>query len=274
MLTAVTARQEAVAALKFVREEWGNLLAAIATPPDPGFPPRSIAHTVEAQLDAEADPLTSGAPLVLREHPAPANLDAIDTRVAVEDMLYGLADTLAAAVQRPVRRYMLARPSRARPHALWAEDREDAADPERWQFQAAGSPGSRAHGPHWAAVFVEGRVLDEQLDTGLFTALPDYLLHEAHGVARRCAGRVEKTLNKDRRTMPLDIPCPWCAGELTGSSDPDDPASASVWCSTGEQCGALVPLDWRGRRIWRGPDLVSLHTALAAASQRVGRRAA
>lgn len=268
MPTTEVARQEAVAALAFVRAEWGNLLAAIATPPDVGFPPRSLAHTVEAQLDADADPLSARAPLALREHPAPANLDAVDTRVAVEGMLYDLADTLAAAVQRPARRYMLARPSRTRARTLWGVDSEDAADPQRWQFQAPISPGSRAHGPHWAAVFIEGRLLDEQLDTGLFIALPEDLLHEAHGVARRCAQRVEKTLNRDRRTLPLDARCPWCGGGLTGESTPDDPASAAVRCATGEPCAAPVPLDWRGQRIWRGHDLASLHTALAASEVR------
>ncbi|MFJ6748288.1 hypothetical protein ACIQNI_08865 [Streptomyces sp. NPDC091266] len=262
MRTADTARHEAVAALKFVREEWGNLLAAIATPPGTGFPPRSIAHTIEAQLDAEGGPLTARAPLVLREHPAPANLDAVDTRVAVEGMLYRLADTLAAAVQRPARRVRVNSPGTA---GRWAGDELDTADPERWHFPAAASPGSRAHGPHWAAVFVEGRVLDEQLDTGLFAALPGHLLHEAHGVALRCAARVEKTLNRDRRTVPLDVPCPWCAGELAGFSDPDDPASAFVRCATGEACRAPAPLDRHGRRVWRGHDLVGLHTALAAA---------
>ncbi|RAJ61681.1 hypothetical protein K378_04041 [Streptomyces sp. Amel2xB2] len=265
MPTTETARQEAVAALRFVREEWGNLLAAITTPPDPGFPPRSLAHTVEAQLDAEADPLVRRAPLVLREHPAPVHLDAVDTRVAVEDMLYRLADTLAAAVQRPARRVRVNSPGTAE---RWKEDEQDTADPERWHYPAEGSPGSRAYGPHWAAVYAEGRVLDEQLETGLFSALPEHLLHEAHGVARRCAERVERTLNRDRRTLSLDAPCPWCGGKLTGDADPDDVASAAVRCGSGEQCPAPVLLDWRGRRVWRGHDLVGLHTALAAVWQR------
>ncbi|MFJ8334592.1 hypothetical protein [Streptomyces sp. NPDC094437] len=253
-----TAVHETVTALRCVREQWVELLLAIETPPADVWPPRQLAHTRRAG-DDEPLVVEDRAPLVLREHPAPLNLDALDAGLAIERMLFDLADTLAAAVQ----------------HA-----KQD--DPRRWEFQHPGAAnarraaGSRAYGLHFASVWIEGRVLDEdtepeqQLDgtptAPPFKPLPPHLLHEARRTARVAEGRLLRTLGLDQRTMPVpDRPCPWCGGELTLHTTPD--GAPSVTCSTGEDCMAPVPLDDRGRRVWGWGDLVGLVDALAATEQ-------
>lgn len=232
----------------------GRAAARHRDPPADVWPPRQLAHTLRAVDDEQLD-VENRAPLVLREHPAPANLDALDVGLAIERQVFALADTLAAVVQ----------------HA-------GHGDPRRWDYQhpgaadARGAAGSRAHGLHFACVWVEGRVLDEdteteqQLDGTLaappFTPLLPHLLHEARRTARIAEGQLLRALGLDQRTTPVpDRPCPWCGGELTLHTDPDEPPS--VTCSTGEDCTASLPLDNRGRRVWGWADLVALVGALA-----------
>ncbi|MFD8546810.1 hypothetical protein [Streptomyces sp. NPDC059649] len=258
MNRAVTAR-ETVAALRTIREQWAELLLAVETPPADVWPPRQLAHTLRAVDDEQLD-VVDRAPLVLREHPAPANLDALDTGLAVERMIFGLADTLAAAVQ----------------HSEQGAQR----DPRRWAFADPGAAdirhahGSRAHGLHFACVWVEGRVLDEdttpekQLDGTLavppFAPLPEHLLHEARRTVRIAEGRLLRTLGLDARSTPVpDRACPWCAGDLALHTAPD--TAPSVTCSTGPQCPAPVPVDEQGRRVWGWGDLVALVSMLRAA---------
>ncbi|MCT9090602.1 Lar family restriction alleviation protein [Streptomyces sp. ASQP_92] len=253
-----TAVHETVAALRTIREQWAELLLAIEEPPANVWPPRQLTHTLRATSDEQLV-VEDRAPLVLREHPAPANLDALDAGIAIERQVFGLADTLAAAVQHT-----------------------GHGDLRRWVFQNPSAPntrgaaGSRAHGLHFACVWVEGRLLDEdttpeeQLDGTLaappFAPLPPYLLHEARRTARIAEGRLLRTLGLDQRTTPVpDRPCPWCGGELTLHTDPDE--APRVTCSTGEDCTAPVPLDERGRRVWGWTDLVALVGALAAAEE-------
>lgn len=181
MTSDAIARRETADALRTVRELWGELLLAIETPPADVWPPRQLAHTLRAADDKQL--VADRAPLVLREHPAPLNMTALDTGLAIERMLFGLADTLAAAVQRA-----------------------EADDPRRWEFQQPGAAdarhaaGSRAHGLHFASVWIEGRVLDEdtapeqQLDgtptAPPFEPLPPHLLHEARRTVRVAEGRI------------------------------------------------------------------------------------
>ncbi|MEU3613138.1 hypothetical protein ABZ725_12635 [Streptomyces sp. NPDC006872] len=251
-----TAVHETVAALRCVREQWAELLLAIETPPADVWPPRQLAHTLRAG-DDEPLVVEDRAPLVLREHPAPLNLDALDAGLAIERMLFDLADTLAAAVQ----------------HA-------EQDDPRRWEFQHPGAAdarraaGSRAHGLHFASVWIEGRVLDEdtepeqQLDGSPtappFEPLPPHLLHEARRTARIAEGRLLRTLGLDQRTTPLpDHPCPYCAGELTLHTEPEQ--APTVTCSTGAECTAPVPIDEHGRRVWGWGDLLVLTADLGSA---------
>ncbi|MEU9606404.1 hypothetical protein [Streptomyces sp. NPDC048057] len=255
MTSDAIARRETVDALRTVRELWGELLLAIETPPADVWPPRQLAHTLRAADDEQL--VADRAPLVLREHPAPLNMTALDTGLAVERMLFDLADTLAAAVQRA-----------------------ETGDPRRWEFQQPGATdarrtaGSRAHGLHFASVWIEGRVLDE--DTGPeqqldgtptappFEPLPPHLLHEARRTARVAEGRLLRTLGLDRRSTPVpDQRCPWCGGELTLHSAPDEPPT--VTCSVGSECAAPVPLNERGRRVWGWGDLAALVMALGTA---------
>jgi hypothetical protein len=238
--------------LRTIREQWGALLAAVETPPAPStWPPaetRAFLNTGAA--DEGALLVEDRAPLTLRQHPAPANLDALDVALFVEQQVFDLADTLAAAVQ----------------HA-------GPDDVRRWTFPDPGAPdartatGSRAHGLHWAAVYVEGRVLDEDTEPELlgdalvaapFAPLPEWALHEAARVARTCEQRVARIVAADAitgsRTLPT--PCPSCGGALVIRAAPADPPT--VTCRTGEACGADTGRDARGRRVWEWPACLPL----------------
>ncbi|MFJ4583737.1 hypothetical protein [Streptomyces echinatus] len=265
MTSDTVARHETVDALRTVRELWGELLLAIETPPADVWPPRQLAHTLRAADDEQL--VVDRAPLVLREHPAPLNMTALDTGLATERLLFDLADTLAAAVQRA-----------------------ETGDPRRWEFQQPGAAdlrraaGSRAHGLHFASVWIEGRVLDEdttperQLDGALsappFESLPPHLLHEARRTARIAEGRLLRTLGLDARsTLVPGRACPWCDGDLELHAAPD--TAPSVTCSTGPECTAPVPINEQGRRVWGWGDLVALVAALAEAeATRAAERAA
>ncbi|MFH8885705.1 hypothetical protein [Streptomyces californicus] len=250
-MTYAQAVYETARALRAIRGRWGDLLLAIETPPADHWPPRQLAHTMR---EDDEQLVEDRAPLVLREHPAPLNLAALDTGRAVKRLIFDLADTLAAATQRT-----------------------EAGDPRAWLAAEPSAPdshrtaGSRRHGLHWACVWVEGRVLDEDTaperepDGALvappFEVLPLYLLHEARRTARIAEARVLRALGLDRRDTPLPEPCPWCAGDLTLHSAPDGPPS--VTCSGGRTCAAPVPLDSGERaRVWEWDDLPELIAAL------------
>ncbi|MFF5582704.1 hypothetical protein [Streptomyces hygroscopicus] len=253
-----TPGQRAAADLAAVREQWGDLLAAIERPPAAEWPPRE-ARGFLGQLAAvdhyEDDGLEPAAarvgrlPLTLREHPAPLNLAALDAALEVERDLFELADQIAEQAQRPIR----------------PADQDDATNPARWHYAAPTTPGSRAYGLHWAAVWIEGRVCGEDLDGNLFATMPPRLFDHAAAVAARARRTVERALERDGRTTHLDTPCPWCGGQLVGQTRPG--GEPAVTCSTGEGCGAPATLD-RGRRVWRGAELVALWSAMDAARNR------
>ncbi|MFD9879976.1 hypothetical protein ACFWZT_00740 [Streptomyces alboflavus] len=252
-MTYARAVHETVTALRAIRAQWGELLLAIESPPADVWPPRQLTHTMRAPGDEQLV-VEDRAPLVLREHPAPLNLDVLDAGRAVERLLFDLADTLAAAVQRAER-----------------------GDARRWEFadpyalDIRHAHGSRAHGLHFACVWVEGRVLDEDTapECGLdgvvgappFGVLPPHLLHEARRTARIAEARVLRALGLDLRETPVPVPCPWCAGELTLRTAPDEPPR--VTCAGGRTCAAPVPLDSGERaRVWEWGDLPELIAAL------------
>lgn len=256
------------ARLRTIREQWGALLAAVETPPAPRtWPPaetRAFLNTGAA--DEGALLVEDRAPLTLREHPAPANLDALDAALFVERSIFDLADTLAATVQ----------------HAA-------PEDPRRWTFPTPGAPdtrtaaGSRAHGLHWAALYVEGRLLDEDTDpehddagrlvSAPFVPLPEHLVHEAARIARACEQRVARILATDTitGTRTLPAPCPACGGVLVVRAAPAEPPT--VTCRTGEACGAGTDRDTRGRRVWEWPDCLPLLLAAAQAQDGLPRAA-
>lgn len=247
-LAATTA--QTAAGLRRIRELWGDLLVAIDSPPADVWPPRQLAHTLRAVGDPEEGAHLARAPLVLREFPAPANLVALDTGLAIEEALFDLADILAAAYQRC-----------------------PTTDERRWEIRTETSPGSRRHGLHWAAVWIEGRVLGEDIAPGSELdgtplVVPFLPLREGHQIeARRIVGECERrllrTLGLDYRDTPIpDRPCPWCAGQLTLHTGPDDPPA--VTCATGPSCTAPATLDEHGHRLWGWRDLPSLVVALSA----------
>lgn len=254
--------------LRAIREQWGDLLAAIERPPAQEWPPRDSITALLATPVAEEPPgSTIGRlPLTLREHPAPLNLDALDAALAVERALFELADRIAEQVQRPVRRITHTGLRAAVP------DPDDRDDPARWHLPThnasvtarAASPGSRAYGLHWAAVWIEGRILGEQ-HGDMFAPVPLRTLDEAAATVRRARATVERALNRDGRTITLTAPCPWCGGTLTGRTEPG--GQPYVTCDRGEPCPAPVVLDGR-RRTWRGADLVGLWVAMDAARAR------
>ncbi|TFV32284.1 hypothetical protein E4K10_18130 [Streptomyces sp. T1317-0309] len=191
-------------------------------------------------------------PLTLREHPAPLNLAALDAAMHVERDLFDLADQVADTVQRP-----------------W-----DRGNPARWTpasnrdigRAAAASPGSRAHGVHFATTWLEGRALDEQYGE-LFRPAPAHVMDNMDVVAARARRTVEAALNRDGRTTTLADDCPWCGGTLFGQVAAGDVLAATVTCTTGPDCWAPVVLV-NGRRMWKGADLAGLWGAIDAARRR------
>ncbi|NML50558.1 hypothetical protein HHL19_12895 [Streptomyces sp. R302] len=266
MTTTPTALPEhaltTAADLRAVREQWGDLLVAVEQRPADTWPPRETRGFLDQLGDADQDDEQhlGRTPLTLRQHPAPANLDALDAALAVEAAFFTACDAIAVRYQRPVRA-----------HLRVVVDEDDRADPRRWTPATIGpsgrtlAAGSRAHGLHWAAVWLEGRALGEDQGDGMFYPLGDDVLADLATVARRARRRVESALGRDGRTTVLPDPCPWCRGELLARTVPGGEPSAT--CQTGEQCPAPATLD-RGRRMWRGADLAALWAALD------GRRAA
>ncbi|MBC9714061.1 hypothetical protein H9Y04_15965 [Streptomyces sp. TRM66268-LWL] len=259
LATSPTAHRAAVD-LAAVREQWGDLLAAIGRRPAAEWPPRDSRAYIDGHLAEQSDDVddeqpveTVGRlPLLLREHPAPLNLGALDAAIEVERELFDLADQVAGAVQRPIRA--------AFPHrGQYRHDSADAADPARWHYQAPTSPGSRAFGLHWAAVWLEGRALEE-MHGDLFRPMPVRLLDHIALTAHRARRTVERSLGRDGRTTTLDAPCPYCGGQLAGHTRSG--GEPVVTCSTGSACGAPVLLDDRHRRAWRGAELVGLFVAM------------
>ncbi|MEY9944904.1 hypothetical protein [Kitasatospora sp. GAS1066B] len=266
-------RHRAAAQLRTVRREWGALLVAVETPPAAAWPPAQLSTHLAQQLAADVDLIVADrAPLTLREHPAPLNLAALDAAVRVETLLFDLADTLAAGVQRPIARQRISSPGRP---AVWADDQADAGDPRRWVYRSPTDPGSRRHGLHFAALWVEGRLLDEDttpepavdytVQPALFGLLPEHLQHEAIRVAGQCERLVLRVLELDARSTPIEgRACPWCAGAGLVLHTADGQAPR-VTCATGPACPAPLPLDEEQRRVWGATDLVSLIAAFEKA---------
>lgn len=236
------------ARLRAIREQWGALRAAIETPPASAeWPPRETAGFLNTGA-ADDGPLLveDRAPFVLRPHPAPANVDALDVAEFVEKCMFELADRIAATVQRP-----------------------GCDAPSRWVYEDPGAPdartaaGSRWHGLHWATVYVEGRVMGEQTEVAdgvlaPYAPLPEWLLHQAARAARTCEQRIARTLTPEAiaRTSPLPAPCPGCGGALVVRAAPAEPPT--VTCQTGAACGAGTGRDVHGRRVWEWPACLPL----------------
>ncbi|MFD5231002.1 hypothetical protein ACFWJ5_21180 [Streptomyces qaidamensis] len=264
-----TPAQQAAADLAAVREQWGDLLAAITEPPRAAewmpYERRGFLDQLAADDRLDDDQALDEAavgrlPLILREHPAPANLRALDAALDVEREVFDMCDAVAERVQLPARDLA----------GRWTLG-SDPSDPRLWHvptYRDAGpatiaSTGSRVFGLHWAAVWLEGRALDDDpADRALFAPTPATLVDQIVDVARTARRRVEGALGRAARTITLDDACPFCrAGRVTVHNGGGDPRAAVATCSTGPSCPAPVEVE-RGRRAWRGPALVGLLTAL------------
>ncbi|WP_411145297.1 hypothetical protein [Streptomyces sp. x-80] len=248
--------------LAAVREQWGDLLAAIAEPPRPAewmpYERRGFLDQLAAadrdDDQAVAEPTVGRLPLVLREHPAPANLRALDAALDVEADVFAMCDAVAERVQRTVDR------TDAR---LWSLPTVRAAEWRHGADRIVDRVGSRAHGLHWACVYLAGRALSEA-DGDLFRPTPAPQVDQIADVARTARRRVEVALGRQGRTLTLDDACPFChVGRITVHNGGGDPRAAAATCSTGPECPAPVDTE-RGRRAWRGGDLVALWVAISA----------
>jgi hypothetical protein len=219
--------------LATIRQHLGDLQAAIYCPPAPVWPPRQLSAHLLAIADEQArlERVERGS-LALVDKRLPLNIDAVEALDTITDQLFDLADQIAAEVQLSY-----------------------ADDPRLWQYQH-----SRAAGPHWAAVYTDGRLEADDLDG--FLACPDWLIAIADDIAADCAHRTLAILGLDRRaTVIPGRVCPWCHQELTLHTSPDEPPK--VTCPAGPHCQAPVPVDPRtGRRVWDWRHLPNLMTAL------------
>jgi hypothetical protein len=249
---------DAVTHLRAIREQWGDLLAAIEQPPVAEWPPRELKHTLAA-VDTEPGPQVGRLPLTLREHPAPLNLDALDAAMEIERVLFDLADGIAADHQQPVA--TLDTGTYNDPFAT-IPDPIDASDADRWNYPSPTSPGSRAFGLHWCAVWLERAFAGEN---PLCSPLSPFRVDQLTLVAALVVRDMARALGRDGRTTVLPAPCPWCHGQLTARTTSGDPYAATVTCGTGPTCTAPTPYDTEARRTWHGRDLVQLYGALTAA---------
>lgn len=240
------AGHRAAADLRAICEQWGDLLYAIERRPDPVWPP---VDNIRQLLDTPT--IDSRIPLTLREHPAPVNLDALDAALSIEDALFTACDHYSVIVQRHT----------------------PADDPHRWQMPTHRSAtlvrgggiagaGSRAHGLHWAAVWLEDRAIEETYE-GLYGVLRGAHLDDLAEVADHARRRLESALGRDNRPTVLSDPCPYCGALLTARTRSGDPHAAVIRCERGFSCTAPVVVE-RGRRTWRGADLATLYGALSA----------
>lgn len=247
----------AVADLRAIREQWGDLLAAIDQPPPQEWPPREtrsfLTKAAEPRTDTPPSPQVGRLPLTLREHPAPLNLGALDAAMEIEWALFDLADRIASVVQRSIRQVPV---PNLGPRARWIADPADYSHPDRWNYVTPTSPGSRALGLHWACVWIEDR-LAATASTELHQRVPELVAEEAAEEFVAAARRVmQRALGRDGRVTAAADPCPWCHGTLTMRTTSGDPDDATVTCDTGPSCTAPTPYDDRARRTWHGREQI------------------
>ncbi|MEY9937334.1 hypothetical protein [Streptacidiphilus sp. MAP5-3] len=254
MTTADTTRRT----LKLLREHLGDLMAAQYTDPAPVWPPQRLTTEMWAVRDAEARAERAERnEYALGDSPAPVmNLTAMETLQHVEAELLALADIVADACQEVVRSV-----GRGSTQADFDAAIAFNSSPLRWNYNA-----SWKQGPHWAAVYVDGRLADDDLTTGHFRRMPDRVRREAADVIRDCWHRTAAVLGVGERHVEIpDRPCPWCGGVLMLHQVPDE--SPMVTCQTGRDCTAPVARDPRGRALWDWRHLGRLAGALSAAER-------
>lgn len=254
MTTADTTRQT----LKLLREHFGDLMAAQYTDPHPVWPPQRLTTEMWAVRDAQARAeRAERTDLALGDAPAPiANLTAFDAVRHITTALGELADIVAASCQLPIGDLPVPTTHPAL-SAGWIPDPRRAEDPRRWHLTRTETS------PHWAAVYIDGRLADEDLDDGLFRRMPVNVRRECAEVIGDCWRQTASVLGIGERHVEIpDRPCPWCGGVLMLHQIPDE--SPAVSCETGKDCTAPVERDVRGHARWDWRHLGALAGALDA----------
>lgn len=253
----------AVTHLRAIREQWGDLCAAIESESPADWPP--VYDRAWEKPAADVGPHVGRLPLTLREHPAPLNLGALDAAMEIEWALFDLADRIASVVQHSIRHVPVPNVG-ARGRSI--ADPADINDADRWHYVTPTSPGSRANGLHWAAVWIEDR-LTAPVRTELHQRVPELLAEEAAETVAAAHRVMARALGRDGRDTVAADPCPWCHGTLTMRTTSGDPSDATVTCDTGPTCTAPTDYDGRARRAWTGRDQVgALIVAILHARQR------
>ena len=233
--------------LHLIRDHLGDLAAAQHTDPAPTWPPQRLTTEMWAIRDAQAAAERADRnDHALGDSPAPVlNLDAMQAHQDISEELLMLADIVAEACQLPV--------------AV-----EHRADPERWRFNA-----SWKNGPHWAAVYVDGRLAGDDLDGRHFRPIPLRTADEVARVARECWRVMARVLGiGSQATVVPDRPCPWCRGQLRLHQPAGE--APYVVCVTGWDCKTPSRRDHRGRGLWVGGEMAQLVTALEQRAHAAG----
>jgi hypothetical protein len=226
----VTTTPTAATHLTTVITRWPDLVDALTTRQNPGWPPAmGITKVLDREDQAERaaqerlERREYGDRLVtLGASPAPIDINIVDVMQTVEADLVYLADVIAAEVQRaPI--------SRAPAHWLLCDQlrrnklaREDRDDPRRWRY-----PGYRD--APTAATWLRDRLAGAP---GPFLPLGSIRADRITTVAAQAAEHIERALALARRSDRLDRPCPHCRGVLVVEGGDGQPPA--VRC---ENCG-------------------------------------
>ncbi|MBP2583368.1 hypothetical protein J3A78_003846 [Streptomyces sp. PvR006] len=201
----------AAAHLDYVLDNWPVLQDAVTTPAKAtGWPPAmGVARILseEERIRAVEERLDTD-PSAFGPRPVPIAVDILDILRAVEQDLVGLADEMAAAIQRPVLPTMSGGGWRDDAHRqLVLLSAKDSADPRRWRYS-----GQRdlARAAEWIAGRVAGA-------PGPFRLLLPVEQVRVDSVVQACADQVRRALGIvgiARREQPVPFPCTGCAGQL------------------------------------------------------------
>ena len=154
---------------------------------------RSFLDQAAADDRIAAGPVVGRLPLVLREHPAPANLDALDAACQIERDLFDLADQVAAVVcNAPC---AAARPPPTGPAWFGGSSTPPTATTPRAGTTSPPRRPAAAAGLRWASNWIEQRVTGEACGD-LFARLGPAEAERVATVAARARRPLERALGR------------------------------------------------------------------------------